>query len=67
MKIYTWHDHHVFYIIYLQHFFMSKFTQLYITCPTQQNMHIDAEFEGELQLHPSDYHGQSEPTDTSAP
>jgi hypothetical protein len=46
---------------------MSKFTQLYITCPTQQNMHIDAEFEGELQLHPSDYHGQSEPTDTSAP
>jgi hypothetical protein len=30
-------------------------------------MHIDAEFEGELQLHPSDHHGQSEPTDTSAP
>jgi len=48
-------------------FYIKNFTQLYITCPTQQNMHIDAEFEGELQLRPSDHHGQSETTDTSAP
>ncbi len=52
--------------LYLQRLFMFKILHK-ISCPTEQNMHIDAEIEGELQLHPSDHHGQSEPTDTSAP